>query len=119
MRTVPNGGSLFPASMIIAAKSLAVFRPDMFQGTGFNPLDKDVSNIVAVTRAEHDLLHRPDSRRDRATYRLGQMDLREAAAQMLEDLADGTQGTICSTLIDAAQRVRQLQLCEEVRHEDS
>ena len=54
-----------------------------------------------------------------AIFRLGQMDMREAAAQMLLDLADGTRGTTCATLIDAAQRVRQLNLCEEAGHEDS
>lgn len=47
-----------------------------------------------------------------AAFRLGQMDMREAA-QMLQDLADGTQGLVCATLIDAAQRVRNLQLCEK------
>ena len=52
-----------------------------------------------------------------AIYRLGQMDMREAAAQMLEDLADGTQGIICATLIDAAQRVRDLKLCDAVKEE--
>ena len=45
-----------------------------------------------------------------AVFRLGQMDMREAAAQMIEDLADGTQGIVCSTLIDAAQRVRNLEV---------
>ena len=45
-----------------------------------------------------------------AIFRLGQMDMREAAAQMIEDLADGTQGIVCSTLIDAAQRVRKLEV---------
>ena len=54
-----------------------------------------------------------------AVFRLGQMDMREAVAQMLEDLADGTQGVVCATLVDAAQRVRQLNLCEEAGHEDS
>lgn len=46
-----------------------------------------------------------------AVYRLGQMDMREAASAMLLDLAGGTQGVVCATLIDAAERVRQLQLC--------
>ena len=45
-----------------------------------------------------------------AIFLLGQMDMREAAAQMIEDLADGTQGIVCSTLIDAAQRVRNLEV---------
>lgn len=48
-----------------------------------------------------------------AAFRLGQMDMREAAAQMLLDLADGTQGLVCATLVDAAQRVRNLRLCEK------
>lgn len=55
-----------------------------------------------------------DSNEKQAVYRLGQMDMREAAAQMLLDLAGGTQGVVCSTLIDAAQRVRQMQLCDPV-----
>lgn len=50
---------------------------------------------------------------DHGLFRLGQMDMREAAAQMLMDLADGTQGLVCATLIDAAERVRNLQLCEK------
>lgn len=50
-----------------------------------------------------------------AIYRLGQMDMREAAAQMLLDLSDGTQGVVCSTLIDAAQRVRDLKLCDAIK----
>ena len=47
-----------------------------------------------------------------AVYRLGQLDMREAAVQMLLDLAGGTQGDVCTTLIDAAQRVHDLALCE-------
>ena len=54
-----------------------------------------------------------DSNERRAVYRLGQMDMREAATVMLLDLADGTQGIVCATLIDAAQRVRDLAVCEK------
>ena len=43
-------------------------------------------------------------------FRLGQMDMRESIAAMLTNLADGTHGEICSTLIDAAERVRQLEI---------
>ena len=53
--------------------------------------------------------------RQQAIYRLGQMDMREAAAQMLLDLSDGTQGVVCATLIDAAQRVRDLKLCDAIK----
>lgn len=55
---------------------------------------------------------RMNSNEKQAVYRLGQMDMKEAAAQMLLDLADGTQGDVCTTLIDAAQRVRGLAVCE-------
>lgn len=44
-----------------------------------------------------------------ACFRLGQMDMRESIADMLLALADGTQGVVCSTLIDAAERVRKLE----------
>lgn len=50
-----------------------------------------------------------------AIYRLGQMDMQASIVDMLEDLADGAQGVVCSTLIDAAERVRNL----EVAHGDS
>ena len=49
-----------------------------------------------------------------AAFRLGQMDMQRAAADLLEDLADGTQGVVCSTLIDAAGRIRSLAVCERV-----
>ena len=55
-----------------------------------------------------------NTKEQQAIFRLGQMDMREAAAAMLLDLAGGTQGVVCSTLIDAAQRVRQMQLCDPV-----
>lgn len=91
--------------------------PFLFEGTGFNPLDADASNIVAVTRADHDVLHWCGRERHEAAFRLGQMDMRASIADMLEDLADGTQGEVCTTLIDAAQRVRNLQLCDAVKEE--
>ena len=56
-----------------------------------------------------------NSNERQAVYRLGQMDMREAAAQMLLDLADGTQGVVCATLLDAAERVRCLAVCESVK----
>lgn len=57
------------------------------------------------------------SEQKQATFRLGQMDMREAAAQMLLDLAGGTQGLVCATLVDAAERVRDLKLCDTVKEE--
>ena len=101
---------VIPASAITLVKQAAIFRPHVFEGTGFNPMDADACNIVAVTRADHDILHQMEIPKQQAAFRLGQMDMREAAAQMIEDLADGTQGIVCSTLIDAAQRVRKLEV---------
>lgn len=43
-----------------------------------------------------------------AVFRLGQMDMRDAASEMLQGLADGTQGVVCATLVDAAERVAKL-----------
>lgn len=54
-----------------------------------------------------------------AIYRLGQMDMRDAAAQLILDLADGTHGNVCAALIDAAMQVRDLHLCEEAGHGDT
>lgn len=108
---------VIPSSAITLVKQTAIFRPDLFQGTGFNPLDADVANIVAVTKADHDILHQHDRARDQATYRLGQMDMQASIADMLEDLADGTQGEVCTTLIDAAERVRDLKLFDAIKEE--
>lgn len=89
--------------------------PFLFEGTGFNPLDADASNIVAVTRADHDVLHWYGREQHEAAFRLGQMDMQQAAADLLLDLADGTQGDVCATLIDAAERIRSLAVCEKVK----
>lgn len=55
-----------------------------------------------------------NSAEKQAIYRLGQMDMKASIADMLTDLADGTQGDMAN-LPDAAQRVRNL----EVAHGDS
>lgn len=102
---------VIPSSAITLVKQAAIFRPYLFQGTGFNPLDADAANIVAVAKADHDILHGCGPERQQAAFRLWQMDMQASIADMLEDLADGTQGEVCATLIDAAQRVRDLQLC--------
>lgn len=39
------------------ARRFAGMMPSLFEGTGFNPLNADVSNIVAVTRTDHDVFH--------------------------------------------------------------
>ena len=101
---------VIPSSAITFVRQLAIFRSDLFQGTGINPLDADVANIVAVTKADHDALHGCGRKRQQAMFRLGQMDMQASIADMLEDLADGAQGEACAALIDAAQRVRNLEV---------
>lgn len=106
-------GATITGRAIDTARFAAARMPYLFEGTGFNPLNADAPRIVAVTRADHDFLHGCNRERQQAAFRLGQMDMREAAEQILLDLADGTQGLVCATLIDAAERVRNLQLCEK------
>lgn len=108
-------GATITGRALDTARFAAMRMPYLFEGTGFNPLNAEASRVVAVARADHDLLHGCGRERQQAIYRLGQMDMREAAAQMLLDLSDGTQGVVCSTLIDAAQRVRDLKLCDAIK----
>lgn len=103
---------LITSGTLDLVKRAAMVMPHLFEGTGFNPLNAEASNIVAVTRADHDILHQ-GYREQQAAFRLGQMDMQQSIADMLTDLADGTQGVVRSTLIDAAQRVRGLCLCEK------
>ena len=68
-------------------KRFATFTPSLFEGTGFNPLDASSENIVAVSRADHDLIHQVHSSEQKAAFRLGQMDMRESIIDMLRDEA--------------------------------
>ena len=52
------------------------------------------------------------STQKQAIFRLGQMDMRDAVVRMLQDMADGTQGAVCSTLIDAAERAGKLEIMD-------
>ena len=107
---------LITSGAVDLVKRAAMVTPFLFEGTGINPLSAEVSNIVAISRADHDELHTQNLYAvQHAVFRLGQMDMQASIADMLEDLADGTQGDVCTTLIDAAQRVRNL----EVAHGDS
>ena len=106
---------LITSQSLELARRAAMVMPSLFEGTGFNPLNAEASRVVAVARADHDLLHGCGREQQQAAFRLGQMDMREAAAQMLLDLSDGTQGVVCATLIDAAQRVRDLKLCDAIK----
>lgn len=63
-----------------------------------SPVAEPFEKLLGMARAQQ-----------QAIFRLGQMDMRESIADMLLALADGTQGVVCSTLIDAAERVRKLE----------
>lgn len=102
---------LITSGTLDLVKRAAMVMPHLFEGTGFNPLNAEASNIVAISRADHDALHTENLYTvQHAIFRLGQMDMRESIADMLVDLADGTQGTICATLLDASRRVRELEV---------
>lgn len=45
-----------------------------------------------------------------AIFRLGQLDMQQSIADMLQAMADGTRGTVCSTLTDAAEQVRKMEV---------
>lgn len=96
--------------VINLVKRTAVMMPHLFEGTGFNPLDADVANIVAITRTDHDILHRTDDARRQAIFRLGQMDMQQATADLLLNLAGNTKGISRSTLLDAVEHVCQMEV---------
>lgn len=52
-------------------------------------------------------------REKQAIFRLGQMDMRQSAAEALADRADGLYGLVAATMIDAAEFVRQLGVMDE------
>ena len=63
-------------------KRCAASLPFIFEGTGFNPLDPLAENIVAVSRADHDLIHTANPAVRKADFRLGQMDMKESIRQI-------------------------------------
>ena len=77
-----------------------------FQG---DPILKMAVNAV-LDHAPAVNLPKLTSAETQTVFRLGQMDMRESIAAMLTDLADGTHGEVCATLIDAAERVQQLEI---------
>lgn len=88
--------------------------PSMFDGTGFDPLDADLGNIVAITRADHDALHQASSVR-KADFRLGQLDMKESIVNMLRDAGDVRSLELRAGLTMAAALVESM----EVPHADA
>lgn len=44
-------------SAISFVKRYARLAPSLFEGTGLHPFDSDFTNIIAVTRTDHDAIH--------------------------------------------------------------
>jgi hypothetical protein len=101
-------------------KRVAMDPPFLFFEPDIKPLPAGSFTTRCIANEDDDVLQMPNLYEvQRAIYRLGQMDMRQAAADLLLDLADGTQGDVCTTLIDAAQRVRDLKVCDTVKEEIS
>ncbi len=105
---------LITSGTINLLKRAAVTMPWLFEGTGFNPLNADVANIVAITRPDHAIRHRGESvltaAETQAIFRLGQMDMQQSVVDMLTANADSIFGSVRATLLDAAERVRQMEV---------
>lgn len=91
-------------------KRYARLMPSLFEGTGFNPLNADVSNIVAVTRVDHDIMHQTCSSQRKADFRLGQMDMQASVCDMLRAMANGAAECVRPGLILAADLVESMEV---------
>lgn len=80
--------AIITPAAINLARRFAGSMPSLFEGTGFNPLNADVSNIVAITRADHEILHQVSGGQRKADFRLGQMDMKESIIDMLQHHVD-------------------------------
>lgn len=98
------------ASAIDFVTRTARMLPCLFEGTGFNPLNADVSNIIAVTRADHDILHQSYGGQRKADFRLGQMDMKASICDMLRDAADNAVDESRTGLIVAADLVETVEV---------
>ena len=101
--------ALITSGAIDLMKRAAMVMPHLFEGTGFNPLNADVPNIVAIARPDHDVLHQTDDARRQAIFRLGQMDMRESAAAKLRDAAANVYGIARATLESAADLIDDME----------
>lgn len=107
-------GSTRPATISASAIDFVMrtarMLPYLFEGTGFNPLNADVSNIIAVTRADHDILHQSSGGQRKADFRLGQMDMKASICDMLRDLANGSTDPVSAGLVLAADLVETMEV---------
>lgn len=111
-----HNGTSKPAVLKAAAEtilmSLFAIGPGLeglVMGMALQPETRVVLRILAEFA---DKLLKLSDKEKQAIFRLGQMDMRQAAVDALLAAADGTHGVVCSTLIDAAERVRKLEVTE-------
>lgn len=103
-------------SVSVNSEVLALLRrfsgrmPFLFEGTGLNPCDADFSNIIAITRADHDAMHQLSANIRCADFRLGQLDMRASVCDMLRTLADGASDPVSAGLILAADLVENMEV---------
>ena len=98
------------ASAIDFMTRTARMLPCLFEGTGFNPLNADVSNIIAVTRADHDTLHQSSDGQRKADFRLGQLDMKFSILDMLLDASGNALDESRTGLIVAANLVESMEV---------
>lgn len=98
------------SSVMALVKRAAMVMPHLFEGTGFNPLNADVSDIVAITRADHDILRQVGRPERQACFRLGQMDMQASVCDMLRAMAKKTDGKTCCMMRFAADLVESMEV---------
>lgn len=106
--------TITPAALRLVRR-FAGSMPSLFDGTGFNPLNADVSNIIAISRADYEILHQSSGGQRRADFRLGQMDMKASVCDMLRDAANNAVDESRTGLIVAANLVETM----EVPHADA
>ena len=111
-------GSARPATISASAIDFvtrtARMLPYLFEGTGFNPLNTDVSNIVAITREDHEILHQSYGGQRKADFRLGQMDMKESIIDMLQHHVDQLDNCLPRATLQAAiDEIRKMEVSNE------
>lgn len=95
-------------------KYFAGASPSMLEGTGVNQIVSDLSNIVSVSRSDHDLIHSAGSAQSRAAFRLGQMDMKESIIDMLQEHVDFLDNCLPRAILQAAiDEIRKMEVSNE------
>ena len=104
-----------PAALEFARQFFAPTLAALAGGSGIRHMVQDIPNIVAVTRSDHDVIHQLGMPRNQATFRLGQMDMREAVCDLLRDEAKKVPRPDGFRIYELIDKIEQL----EVLHADA